>query len=183
MPEAENTTLIEMTAEVVAAYVSKNHVRAAELPELTSTVHASLAGMGTAPAAEPEPAKLIPPVSIRKSITDEHLISLENGKRYVSLKRHLAKHGLTPATTTTDGVTRLHGEAIGAGEEHGTRVAAPEEVKLASMAWLWFSAAPASVRPVGLMSGCWEATWEVMRDEGSILPHASRILDAPRAGQ
>ena len=97
MPEAENTTLIEMTAEVVAAYVSKNHVRAAELPELTSTVHASLAGMGTAPAAEPEPAKLIPPVSIRKSITDEHLISLENGKRYVSLKRHLAKHGLTPA--------------------------------------------------------------------------------------
>ncbi len=96
MPETPNATLIEMTMEVVAAYVSKNHVRAAELPELISTVHASLAGMGKAPVAEPEPDKLVPPVSIKKSITDDYLISLEDGQRYKSLKRHLGKHGLTP---------------------------------------------------------------------------------------
>ncbi len=97
MSEAENATLIELTAEVVAAYVTKNHVRAAELPELISTVHASLAGMGNAPVAEPEPSKVVPPVSIRKSITDDYLISLEDGKQYKSLKRHLTGHGLTPA--------------------------------------------------------------------------------------
>ncbi len=84
MSEAENSTLIEMTADLIAAYVSKNHVRAAELPELISTVHASLAGMGNAPVAEPEPAKLVPPVSIKKSMTDDYLISLEDGKRYKS---------------------------------------------------------------------------------------------------
>ena len=97
MSEAENAALIEMTAELVAAYVTKNHVRAAELPGLISTVHASLASMGSAPEATPEPAKLVPPVSIKKSVTDEYLISLEDGKQYQSLKRHLAGRGLTPA--------------------------------------------------------------------------------------
>ena len=96
MSEAENATLAEMTAEVVAAYVTKNHVRAAELPELISTVHASLAGMGSAPVAEPDPAKLVPPVSIKKSITDEYLVSMEDGKHYRSLKRHLSVRGMTP---------------------------------------------------------------------------------------
>ncbi len=96
MSGAENATLIEMTAEVVAAYVSKNHVRTAELPELIATVHASLAGMGSPTHAEPEPSKLVPPVSIKKSITDDYLISLEDGQRYKSLKRHLGGRGLTP---------------------------------------------------------------------------------------
>ncbi len=96
MSEADNATLIEMTADVIAAYVTKNHVRAAELPELISTVHASLAGMGNAPVAEPEPGKLVPPVSIKKSITDDYLVSLEDGKHYRSLKRHLSVRGMTP---------------------------------------------------------------------------------------
>ncbi len=96
MSDAENATLIEMTAEIIAAYVTKNHVRAAELPDLISTVHAALAGLGTPIEAEPEPGKLVPPVSIKKSITDDYLISLEDGQRYKSLKRHLSKRGLTP---------------------------------------------------------------------------------------
>jgi predicted transcriptional regulator len=95
MPEAD-TALIEMTAEVVAAYVARNHVRAAELPDLIATVHASLAGMGRAPEAEPIAAKLVPPVSIKKSVTDEYIISLEDGKQYQALKRHLSKLGMTP---------------------------------------------------------------------------------------
>ncbi len=97
MSEAETATLIEMTSEIVAAYVAKNHVRAAELPDLISTIHASLSGMGKAPEAAPEPAKLVPPVSIKKSLTDDYLVSLEDGKQYRSLKRHLAGRGLTPA--------------------------------------------------------------------------------------
>ncbi len=97
MSEAKNATLIEMAAEVVAAYVSKNHVRAAELPELISTVHASLAGLGSEPVVKPEPGKPVPPVSIKKSITDEYLVSMEDGKRYKSLKRHLTGRGITPA--------------------------------------------------------------------------------------
>ncbi len=96
MSEAENATLIEMTADLVAAYVTKNHVRASELPALIATVHTSLAGMGSVPVAAPEPAKLVPPVSIKKSITDDYLVSLEDGKQYQSLKRHLSKRGLSP---------------------------------------------------------------------------------------
>ncbi len=96
MPDLDPTALIEMTAEVVASYVTKNHVRASELPDLISTIHASLAGMGSASDATPETAKLTPPVSIKKSVTDDYLISFEDGKRYISLKRHLSTRGLTP---------------------------------------------------------------------------------------
>ncbi len=96
-----SAALIEMTAEVVAAYVTKNHVRAAELPDLISTIHASLAGMGSVPELAAAPAKLEPPVSIKKSLTDDYLISLEDGKQYQSLKRHLAGRGLTPAEYRT----------------------------------------------------------------------------------
>ena len=96
MSEAENATLIEMTSELVAAYVMKNHVRAAELPALIATVHASLAGMGTAPEAGPEPAKLVPSVSIKKSVTDEYIISLEDGRKFKTLKCYLSTLGMTP---------------------------------------------------------------------------------------
>ncbi len=96
MSDLDPIALIEMTAEVVAAYVTKNHVRAAELPDLISTVHASLAGMGRASEVTPEVEKPVPPVSVKKSVTDEYLISMEDGKQYQSLKRHLGKHGLTP---------------------------------------------------------------------------------------
>ena len=95
-PATDPTTLAEMTTELVAAYVTRNHVRAAELPSLISTVHDALARLAHAPEAAPEPAKLVPPVSIRKSLTDDYLISLEDGRHYQSLKRHLAGRGLTP---------------------------------------------------------------------------------------
>ncbi len=96
MTDLDQTALVEMTTEVVAAYVTNNHIRAAELADLISTVHAALAGMGSTPVAEPEPDKPVPPVSIRRSITDDYLISLEDGQRYKSLKRHLNVRGLTP---------------------------------------------------------------------------------------
>ncbi|RYC31422.1 MucR family transcriptional regulator [Lichenibacterium minor] len=96
MSDLDPTALAEMTAEVVAAYVTRNHVQASDVPNLISTVHDALARLAHAPEAAPEPAKLVPPVSIKKSLTDDYLVSLEDGRHYQSLKRHLAGRGLTP---------------------------------------------------------------------------------------
>ncbi|MGI4765488.1 MAG: MucR family transcriptional regulator [Janthinobacterium lividum] len=96
MPEAADVTLIEMTTDLVAAYVTKNHVRAAELPNLISTIHASLAGMGSEPEAAPKPMTLVPAVPIKKSVTDEFIISLEDGRKFKSMKRYLSVLGMTP---------------------------------------------------------------------------------------
>ncbi|MBB6468590.1 putative transcriptional regulator [Aminobacter lissarensis] len=89
-----NNQLIELTADIVAAYVSNNPVPAAELPGLIAQIHSSISNLGT-PAAPVEEA-LTPRVPIKKTITHEHLISLEDGKRYKTLRRHLTIRGLTP---------------------------------------------------------------------------------------
>ena len=87
----------ELAAEVVAAFVSNNPVPRGELPALIQTIHETLArlsaGGGNSTSKE-EPKE--PAVSIRKSVTPEHLICLEDGKHFKSLKRHLVVHGLTP---------------------------------------------------------------------------------------
>ena len=88
---------IETTAEIVAAYVSRNSVPVSELPNLIRSVHDSLSKLGTAPAVEAPAAKRDPAVSIRKSVTDEYLISLEDGRKFRSMKRYLAGLGMTPA--------------------------------------------------------------------------------------
>ena len=94
---ADNTsTFIELTASIVSAYVSNNSVPASDLPALISQVHAALTrilrGQGEAPSEGPKPA-----VSVKKSITPEHLVCLEDGKKFKSLKRHLrTHHHLTP---------------------------------------------------------------------------------------
>ena len=96
MTDLNPTALAEVTSEVVAAYVRQNHVQPSELPNLIATVHAALGGLGKPAVPVEEPAKLVPPVSIKKSVTDGHLVSMEDGKRYKSLKRHLSTYGLTP---------------------------------------------------------------------------------------
>src|SRR3954453_7170227 len=87
---------LELAAEIVAAFVSHNSLPAGELPALLTTISRTLgeiASGGTAQtAAEPQ----APAVPVKKSITPDYLISLEDGKQYKSLKRHLARHGLTP---------------------------------------------------------------------------------------
>jgi predicted transcriptional regulator len=87
---------IELAADIVSAFVSNNSVPAAELPTLISTVHAALQNVGRPAAAQPV-EKAVPAVPVKKSITPDFLISLEDGKRYKSLKRHLTGRGLTPA--------------------------------------------------------------------------------------
>ncbi len=90
MTDLDQAALVEMTTEVVAAYVTKNHVRAVELPGLISTVHAALAGMGSTHLwRNRSPPSRSRPSRSGESITDEYLISLEDGQRYKSLKRHL----------------------------------------------------------------------------------------------
>ena len=97
MPDLNPIALAEMTSELVAAYVARNHLQPTELPNLIASVHATLEGLGKPEASLEEPAKLVPPVSIKKSVADDYLVSMEDGKRYKSLKRHLGTHGLTPA--------------------------------------------------------------------------------------
>lgn len=99
MPEANENTgadlLIELTAEIVAAYVSNNSVAANDLPNVISQVHAALGG--TTKNIEEVAEKPKPAVTVRRSIQNDHLICLEDGQKFKSLKRHLmTHHGLTP---------------------------------------------------------------------------------------
>jgi len=91
-----NGSHIELTAEIVSAYVSNNTVAASDIPALINQVHAALArvsGNGGEAAAEP----LKPAVSVKKSITPEHIVCLEDGKKFKSLKRHLrTQYNMTP---------------------------------------------------------------------------------------
>jgi predicted transcriptional regulator len=84
----------DLTVDIVSAYVANNSVHRGDLPAIIASVHQALKGLA-APKA-PEPEKPEPAVSIRRSITPDYLISLEDGKRYKSLKRHLAGRGMTP---------------------------------------------------------------------------------------
>ena len=89
--------LIELAAKVVAAYVSNNPVPRSDLPDLILAVHSSLEKLGSEPErALPQAEVKSPAVPIRKSITPDYLICLEDGKRFKSLRRHLRLHGLTP---------------------------------------------------------------------------------------
>ncbi|MCO5159942.1 MAG: MucR family transcriptional regulator [Mesorhizobium sp.] len=89
-------TLIELTADVVAAYVSNNPVPVSELPNLIADIHAALGRVGGSSEAPPA-EKQKPAVNPKKSIHDEYLICLEDGKKFKSLKRHLMTHyGLSP---------------------------------------------------------------------------------------
>lgn len=88
---ADSDIVLEMTAEVVAAYVSNNPVSTIELPNLIGDVYGALNKVGkggnAAPAEKPKPA-----VSIKKSLNDDYLICLEDGMKFKSLKRHLRSH-------------------------------------------------------------------------------------------
>jgi predicted transcriptional regulator len=86
--------LVTLTADIVSAYVSKNSVPISELPGLLAAVHGSLHSIAAPPP--PEPEKPVPPIPIKKTVTPDHIISLEDGKPYKSLKRHLTTRGLSP---------------------------------------------------------------------------------------
>ena len=93
--ENQNAGLIELTADITSAYVGNNSVSATELPALIRSIHVALSGVGA--PVEPPPEAKTPAVSIKKSITDDFLICLEDGRKFKSLKRHLrTKYNLSP---------------------------------------------------------------------------------------
>ncbi|MBY0331163.1 MAG: MucR family transcriptional regulator [Acetobacteraceae bacterium] len=88
--------LLGLTAEIVSAHVSNNPVSLVDLPNLIQEVYRTLASVG-APPVKAEPERPQPAVPIKKSITPEYLICLEDGKRLKMLKRHLqTSYNLTP---------------------------------------------------------------------------------------
>jgi predicted transcriptional regulator len=103
MTDQPQTSLTELTVDLLAAFVSNNTVGARDLPELIASTHAALAALDGGARAEAEPERAAEPeyapaVSIRKSLGKrEHILSMIDGKPYKTLKRHLSRHGLTPA--------------------------------------------------------------------------------------
>jgi predicted transcriptional regulator len=88
--------LVEFAADIVAAYVGNNSVPATELPSLINDVIRALTG-AVSPGSEPVFEEARPAVSIKKSVTPDYIICLEDGKKFKSLKRHLRTHyDLTP---------------------------------------------------------------------------------------
>ncbi len=89
--------LIELTAQVVAAYVGNHQVPQPELPNLIGEIHRALEALAMAPRPVEEPAAARTAVNWRKTITPDYLVCLEDGKKFKSLKRHLRSHySLTP---------------------------------------------------------------------------------------
>ncbi|MFE1598705.1 MucR family transcriptional regulator [Methylobacterium sp. ID0610] len=86
--------LINLSAGIVSAYVSSNSVPLVDLAGLIVAVHTSLTTAASPP--RPAPEKPVPPIPIRKTVTPDAIISLEDGKPYKALKRHLSGRGLTP---------------------------------------------------------------------------------------
>ncbi len=94
---AETTNLIEMTADIVAAYVCNNSVTSNDLPGVIQQVHRALTGVASGVSLQEAAPPQTPAVPIRRSITPDHLICLEDGRKFKSLKRHLrTKYDMSP---------------------------------------------------------------------------------------
>ena len=91
MDEANRADLVELTAEIISAYVSNNTVVPEALPGVIADVHEALskAAQRIGPAEREE---LVPAVPIKKSVTPDYIVCLEDGKKFKSLKRHLRTH-------------------------------------------------------------------------------------------
>lgn len=91
----DNTDTVSLASEIVVAYVSNNPVPRTDLAALIADVHAAIERLRAGVA--PEQEKLPPAVPVRKSVTPDHIVCLEDGRKFKSLKRHLlTHHGLTP---------------------------------------------------------------------------------------
>jgi predicted transcriptional regulator len=92
--DAMSADLLSLTADVVSAYVSKNPLPTSALPEVIAQVHQSLTAL-SGPKQEPK-APLVPAVPIKKSVTPDYIVSLEDGRKFKSMKRYLGLLGMTP---------------------------------------------------------------------------------------
>ncbi len=93
---SEHSSVLELTADIVSAYVSNNPIAAGEIPGLINQIHSALlrVSSGTGPVSA---EALKPAVAVKKSVTPDHIICLEDGKKFKSLKRHLrTQYNVTP---------------------------------------------------------------------------------------
>jgi predicted transcriptional regulator len=91
-----DANLIDLTADIVSAYVSNNTVASTDLPGLINEVYGALQRTAST-SSEPEPEPLKPAVPVKKSVMPDYIICLEDGKKFKSLKRHLRTHyNMTP---------------------------------------------------------------------------------------
>jgi len=92
----EKSTLVDMTAEIVSAYVGNNLVDPSKIPNLIEEIYAALATVGHEDAGD-ESQSLVPAVDIAASVSDDYIICLEDGKQFKSLKRHLrTRYAMSP---------------------------------------------------------------------------------------
>jgi predicted transcriptional regulator len=92
--DSQGESLVTLTADIVSAYVSNNSLATADLPSLIGRIHQSLA---LAAKGQETPAPMSPAVPVKKSVTPDYIVCLEDGKRFKSLKRHLGTaYDLTP---------------------------------------------------------------------------------------
>ena len=93
---SESSHFIELTADIVSAYVSNNTVPAGDIPALINQIHSALMQVSTGRIdASVEPLK--PAIPVKRSITPDHIVCLEDGKKFKSLKRHLrTQYSMTP---------------------------------------------------------------------------------------
>jgi predicted transcriptional regulator len=94
--DADGFGALTLTGKVVASFVGANSLPATELPNLIQSVHTALTALASGAAAPAAPAAPAPAVAVRKSITPDYLICLDDGLKFKSLRRHLATLGMTP---------------------------------------------------------------------------------------
>jgi predicted transcriptional regulator len=96
--EARNSShLIERVSDIVSAYVAHNPVPVADLPKLIERVHSTLLEINGHSGGGEGKIELKPAVPIRRSVTDDHIVCLEDGKKFKSLKRHLrTRYDMSP---------------------------------------------------------------------------------------
>ena len=95
MPDNNDSNeLLGLTEKIVSAHVGNNAISSADLPDLIKTVHAALTNITTAGQSAPTPKPVVP---IKRSVTPNHIVCLEDGKKFKMLKRHLkTDHNMTP---------------------------------------------------------------------------------------
>lgn len=98
MTDDRTNSLLDMTVGIVANYVANNQIKPDDLSRLISSTHEALANAGAEPAEVVEPIEQPSSAQVRRSISDAGLVSFIDGKTYQSLKRHLTRHGYTPAS-------------------------------------------------------------------------------------
>jgi predicted transcriptional regulator len=97
MSDSAANNLIELAADIVSAYVSNNTVSTHDLTSLIGDVYAALQRTSAGIVAEPLPEPLKPAVPVKKSVTPDYIVCLEDGKKFKSLKRHLrTQYNVTP---------------------------------------------------------------------------------------